>query len=118
MSQTDKDAGERIIDPHEAVDFIIANGKKYAQAKSNRVYIEEFRKSKKALLMNKSPAEAFNAREQYAYSNPEYIELLDGLKSAVEIEEKLKWLMRAAELRVEVWRTQEATNRNQDRNLK
>lgn len=106
------------IDPNKAVDYIIANGKKYAQAKADRVYLEEFRKSKKALLMNQSTAETVNAREQYAYSHPEYIQLLEGLKSAIEIEESLKWEMTAAQLRVEVWRTQEATNRNQDRNLK
>lgn len=106
------------IDPNKAVDYIIANGKKYAQAKADRVYLEEFRKSKKALLMNQSTAETVNAREQYAYSHPEYIQLLEGLKSAIEIEESLKWEMTAAQLRVEVWRTQEATNRNQDRNTK
>lgn len=106
------------IDPNKAVDYIIANGKKYAQAKADRVYLEEFRKSKKALLMNQSTAETVNAREQYAYSHPEYIQLLEGLKSAIEIEESLKWEMTAAQLRVEVWRTQEATNRNQDRSAR
>lgn len=106
------------IDPNKAVDYIIANGKKYAQAKADRVYLESFLKSKKALLMNQSTAEAVNAREQYAYSHPEYIQLLEGLKSAIEIEESLKWEMTAAQLRVEVWRTQEATNRNQDRSAR
>jgi len=35
-------------DPHKAVDFIIANSRKYAQAKAHRIFLEEFRKSKKA----------------------------------------------------------------------
>jgi hypothetical protein len=39
------------------------------------------------------------------------IALLDGLKAAVEIEEKLKWDITAAELRVEIWRTEQANNR-------
>lgn len=105
-------------DPNKAIDYIIANASKYAAAKANRVFIEEFRKSKKALLMAESSAEAANAREQYAYAHPDYIGLIDGFKAAVEVEETLKWELIAAQLRVDVWRTQEATNRNQERALK
>ena len=31
--------------PHDAVDYILLNGKKFAQAKAERVYLEEYRKS-------------------------------------------------------------------------
>lgn len=103
------------IDPNKAVDFLLANAGKYAAAKANRVHIEEYRKSKKALLMAACAEKAANAREQYAYSHPEYIALLDGLKSAVEVEETLRWQQIAAQLRVEIWRSQEASNRSQDR---
>lgn len=103
------------IDPNKAVDYIIANAAKFAEAKAQRVFLEEFRKSKKAILMGQSSAEAANAREQYAYSHPEYVALLDGLKAAVEVEEKLRWELLAAQIRVEVWRSQEATARAQDR---
>ena len=103
------------IDPNKAVDFLLANAGKYAAAKANRVHIEEYRKSKKALLMAACTEKAANAREQYAYSHPEYIALLDGLKSAVEVEETLRWQQIAAQLRVEKWRSQEASNRIQDR---
>lgn len=103
------------IDPNKAIDYIIQNAAKFAEAKANRIYIEEFRKSKKAILMGQSSAEAANAREQYAYAHPEYIDLLDGLREAVETEEKLRWELIAAQARVEVWRSQEATNRAQDK---
>jgi len=105
----------RSTEPHKAVDYIIANASKFAKAKSQRVYLEEFRKSKKALLMAQSTAEAANAREQYAYSHDEYLALLDGLREAIEIEEKLKWDIEAARMRVEIWRTEQANNRMQDR---
>ena len=101
--------------PHAAVDYIIHNASKFAAAKATRVYLEEFRKSKKAILMAQSTAEAANAREQYAYSHPEYLSLIEGLREAVEIEEKLKWDLIAAQTRVEIWRSQEATNRAQER---
>lgn len=103
------------IDPNKAVDFLLANAGKYARAKAESIHIEEFRKSKKALPMAECPEKAVNAREQYAYSHPDYIALLDGLKAAVEVEEQLRWTQIAAQLRVEVWRSQEASNRAQDR---
>lgn len=106
---------DRQIDPNKAVDFIIENASKFAGAKANRVYLEEYRKSKKALLMAESTAEAANAREQYAYAHPEYIALLGGLREAVEIEEKLRWDLIAAQARIEVWRSIQANNRAQER---
>lgn len=106
------------IDPNKAVDFLLANAGKYAQAKAKRVHLEEYRKSKKALLMAECAEKAVNAREQYAYGHPEYIALLDGLKAAVEVEEQLRWAQIAAQLRVEIWRSQEASNRAQDRTMR
>ena len=105
-------------DPNKAVDYLLANAGKFAKAKSERVYLEEFRKSKKAILMAQSTADAANAREQYAYSHPEYLSLLDGLRAAVEVEEKLRWDLIAAQARVEIWRTEQANNRNQDRAMR
>lgn len=37
------------IDPNAAVDFLLTNAGKYADAKAARIHIEEFRKSKKAM---------------------------------------------------------------------
>jgi hypothetical protein len=102
-------------DPDKAVDYIIKNGGKFAKAKAERVYLEEFRKSKKALLMAESTAEAANAREQFAYAHNDYIALLEGLKAAVQIEEALRWDLIAAQARVDIWRTRQATARAQDR---
>lgn len=109
---------DRPIDPNKAVDYIIANAGKYAKAKAERVYLEEFRKSKKALLMGECVEKAVNAREQFAYSHPDYISLLAGLRDAIEIEETLRWEQIAAQARIEVWRSQEASNRNQDRAMR
>lgn len=102
-------------DPHKAVDYIIKNAGKFAQAKANRVYLEEFRKSKKALLMGQSSLEAANAREQYAYAHEEYTELLKAMQTAIEVEEKLRWDLIAAQARIDIWRTEQANNRFQDK---
>lgn len=98
-------------DPHKAIDYIIANGGRFAKAKAQRIYLEEFRKSKKALLMGQSGAKTATEREQDAYSHSEYIALLEGIREAVEVEEKLRWDLIAAQARVEVWRSEEATAR-------
>jgi hypothetical protein len=102
---------DRDIDPHKAVDFIIANGKKAAKAKANRIYMDEYRKSLKAILMKRSQETSVNAQEREAYSNQEYLDHLKAIQEAVELEEELRWQMIAAQARVEVWRSQEATNR-------
>jgi len=105
-------------DPNKAVDFIIQNAPMFAAARAERVYLEEFRKAKKALLMKKSDKSSSVAQETDAYAHPEYIELLDGLRAAVEREETLRWNLVAAQARVEIWRTQEASNRAQDRSTR
>lgn len=105
----------RDTNPHKAIDYIIKHGASFAKAKAQRVYLEEYRKSKKALLMAQSTADAANAREQWAYAHPDYIALLDGIREAVEVEEKLRWDLIAAQARVEVWRSEEASARAEGR---
>jgi len=103
------------INPHEAVDFIFKHAQAFAVAKAKRVYLEEFRKSKKAILMQHSQESAVNAQERDAYSHPEYLQLLEGLRSAVEIEERLRWELISAQARIDVWRTQQANMRQEHR---
>jgi hypothetical protein len=102
-------------DPHKAVDYILKHASLFAKAKAERTYIEHFRKSLKGILMKRSMETAIGAQEREAYAHPEMVELLNGLKAAVEIEEKLKWDITAAELRVEIWRTEQANNRAEGR---
>ena len=104
--------------PYKAIEYIIENSCKYAEAKAQRIYLEEFRKSKKALLMKDALQmgyRAANAQEREAYADPVYAKLLRGLAAAIEKEETLKWEIEAARLDIEIWRTREATNRMQDK---
>jgi hypothetical protein len=102
-------------DPHKAVDYILLNGKKFSKAKAERCYIEEYRKSLKAILMKRSMENAIGAQEREAYAHPEYVQLLEGLREAIEIEEKLRWDLLGAQARVEIWRTEQANNRAEGR---
>lgn len=104
--------------PEDAAQTIRDKAPAYGEAKAQRVYLEEFRKTKKAMLMKdalKMGVEAANAQEREAYADPAYHQLLKGLAVAIEAEETLKWQMEAARLDIEIWRSREATNRTQDR---
>jgi hypothetical protein len=103
------------IDPHEAINYMIKNAKAYAQAKANVTYLEQYRKSKKAILFASAMGNTIADKEAYAYSHPDYLELLEGLKAAVEEAERLRWMLVAAQARIDVFRTQEASNRALDR---
>jgi len=104
--------------PEDAAQAIRDKAAAYGEAKAQRVYLDEFRKSKKALLMKNALEmgyEAANAQEREAYADPAYLQLLKGLAAAIEKEETLRWEIEAARLDIEIWRTREATNRMQDR---
>ena len=108
------------INIFDALNFIRDKAPAYAKAKSERIYLEEFRKSKKAMLMcdaeiagHKSAA----AQEREAYSHPDYLALLDGLKVAVEQEETFRWRFIGAQAKIEAWRTIEANRRAEAKTL-
>lgn len=105
----------RQIDPQRAVDELIARAPQYAQAKADRVYLEEYRKTLKAILMRESTAKNAVDREAEAYASQRYIDHLEALKIAVEAEESHRWTMVAAQARIDVWRSQNAANRNIER---
>ena len=88
-------------------------GTKYAKAKSERMYIEQYRKSLKARLMVSSTAKTIAEREAEAYSHPEYIDLLAGLKAAVYDEERCRWALERLKIEFEMWRTNQANERYQ-----
>jgi hypothetical protein len=99
----------------KALEFMRDNAAALGKAKAERIYMEQFRKSKKAILYGMSPDGTIPERESWVYAHSEYLEVLDGLKAAVEEEERLRWMMTAAEAKIDVWRTQQATNRALDR---
>lgn len=100
-----------MLDVEVTLNFIRAKAGEHAEALANREYLKEFRKSQKAMLIIEAEREGVKgqqARESYAYAHPKYIELLEGLKVAIERECELRHLIKASELRIEVWRSQNA----------
>ena len=63
--------------PHKAVQFLIDTAPLYSKAKATRMYLEEFRKSRKAQLMSQAGTEVLGKQETYAYAHADYIEILE-----------------------------------------
>jgi hypothetical protein len=108
----------KTINPENAAELIREIAPAYGQATAQRVYLEEFRRSKKAMLMKDCMTmgvEAANAQEREALADPEYVGLLKGLSAAVENEETLKWQLESYRLEIEIWRTRQATERMTDK---
>ena len=100
--------------PYKAIEFILEQAPKFAVAKAQRIYLEEFRKTKKALLMKEALARGIDsavAQEREAYAHYEYQELLLGLQVAIEQEETLKWKLIAAQMKSDIWRSEQASER-------
>jgi hypothetical protein len=105
---------EKLIDPQAAVDFMIAKSKSYAQAEANKIYMEELRKTIKAEQMIEAETMGHKTaamQEREAYASDTYKTHLRALQAAVEAREELRWMLIAAQARIECWRTQEASNR-------
>ena len=104
-------------DIFKALDWLRDNADEAAQAKANRVHLEEMRKHLKAVLMKENASLPLAAQEREAYADPRYLIHLDGLKQAVFEEARLMNLRTAAEAKVSAWQTQEANNRAVTRSL-
>jgi hypothetical protein len=86
----------------------------YSKARAKRTFVEEYKKSKLAILMRQADRDGFKtaaAQEREALASDEYLALLDALQEAVEAEERLRYDMKAIEMQAEVWRTLRADER-------
>jgi hypothetical protein len=94
-----------------ALDYLRDQSTVAAHARANRIYIEEYRKSLKAMLMKKHGDLPVNAQEREAYADPEYIEHLKALKVAVYEDERHRFLLEAATAKIDAWRTMQSNLR-------
>lgn len=87
---------------------------KYAKFQAQRLYLEEFKKSKLALLMKsaeKSGHSTSAAQEREARAHHEYLELLEGLRDATESAEDARWQLEIAKIGADLYRTKQANMR-------
>ena len=82
-----------------------------AQARANRLYLDDYSRVLRANLMAEHLAEPVNAQERWAYADIRYRNHLEGLKQAIFEDEKHRFLREAAAAKVEAWRTYQANLR-------
>lgn len=92
---------------------------RYAPARSNRGYLEDYKKSMIAMLMKDAERTkgitTTSGQEREALADPKYQELLTNLKTAVFEEEKIRYHLKAVEWEIEIWRTKQANERAERR---
>lgn len=105
-------SGSAITDQEveKALDYLRENARPAAQARANREYVEQFRKTIKAQLMSEAhmnnPKLPLAAQEREAYADPRYVKHLEAIREAVEADEYHRFMLRAASAKVDAWRTQ------------
>jgi hypothetical protein len=105
------------INPEKAIRYIQEHAEKYAKAKGDVAFTENYLKVIKSQQMNKSESSSLGQREADAYASTDYLQAITANKQAVEEEAHLKWMLTAAQARIEVWKTQEYSKRSEMRNL-
>lgn len=86
---------------------------RYAQAKGDSVYLDQYRKSLKAMLMKKHAAHhpTTAAQEREAYADPEYQAHITAMQEAEYAREKAYWELKKEEWKFDAWRTRAANAR-------
>lgn len=90
----------------EALAYLHDEAGKAAKARSERVYVEEYRKTVKAQVMKENVSLPIGAQEREAYDDPRYKEHLKAIRDAVFADEHARFLREAKLALIEAWRTQ------------
>jgi hypothetical protein len=102
-------------DIEKALDYLRDSSEVAAQAVALKIYLTEYRKTKKADLMNLCNEQSEAAKERFAYSHPEMKEFLVGLREAVYQANKHLFLREAADAKIRAWQTQNANQRTMEK---
>ena len=84
---------------------------KAAKAKAERIYMEEYRHVVKSQIMRENDDRPLGAQEAIAYADPRYGQHLKAMREAIEADEYHRWMLTAAEAKIEAWRTQQSNAR-------
>jgi len=95
----------------KALDYLRDTADECARKRAERLYLEDYSRVLKATIMSEHLAEPVNAQERYALSDNRYRNHLEGLKIAIYEDEKARYLREAAAVKVEVWRSIQANER-------
>ena len=95
----------------KAVDWLRENARSMAQARAERLYLEQWIKTVKATVQLESNAPSIAAAETVALASGRYLAALQAYKEAVSADEYNRFMVTAAEAKIDAWRSQESTRR-------
>lgn len=95
----------------KALDFLRDTAEECARKRAERLYMEDYSKALRAEIMSEHLAEPVNAQERYAFSDVRYRNHLEALKTAIYEDEKARFLREAAAVKIEIWRSEQANER-------
>jgi len=105
----------------KAVDYLRDNAGDYAISEAQLVYMSEYRKTIKARLMQDAELlghKTTAAQEREAYAHPEYEKHLEALKEATEQRERARWMLVAAQARIEAEKANIYANNRTDKAMR
>lgn len=98
-------------DVEKAVLWLAQTATAAAQARANREYMDEYRKSLRAQIMRENVNQPITAQERDAMADQRYLDHLEVFRDAVQADEKFRWLKVAAETKISVWQSQQRAAR-------
>ena len=99
--------------PYECVQNIIIVGELYAQARADHEDANNYRKTVRAIAFLESTEKTDKAREADSLRCQQYIDVCADMKRARVDFEKYRYELKSAELKIEIWRSKEATKRQE-----
>ena len=82
-----------------------------AEARAHRLYLEDYVRVLKARIMKEHMDKTVSAQEREAYASPRYEEHLEGLKLAIENDERMRFIKETKLALIDAWRTAAANRR-------
>ena len=95
----------------KAIEWLKDNARTMAQARAERIYMEQWIKTVKAECMRASAGNSVAAAEMEALTTPKYLSALQAYRESIETDENYRFLSKAAEAQYEAWRTMSANER-------
>jgi hypothetical protein len=100
-----------MINPNDEIQHIVDLIDDYADADANLAWLDSYKSALKALKMKESNSPSIAGKEMDALASDEYLQYCHDLNEAKRKYTALKLTIETAKMKVEVWRTEQATNR-------
>ena len=100
-----------MINPNDEIQHIVDLIDDYSNADARLAWLESYKSALKALKMKESPSPSIAGKEMDALASEDYLQYCYDLEEAKKKHTTLKLTIETCKLKIEVWRTEQATNR-------